>query len=258
MKTGGEFKVRPLSDFSETETADDWLSVYSETKTVGELLGLLHEGDAYVEDVRVLEVYLFYAKRQDGPIIVLQKARSMLYHHILKQLIGLIDQNTPRLNLLDSVCKDKSQRLKKLFEFFKVPSSFPVQQPFQNDVYEFIDWWGKALMYAAGTSGGGVPKDHWAQFMDVLVASLESENGERYDKFARELLRKGCDPVRNSFMPVLQKRLRYAMLEADDSRNYPSVKGLCEKELCEFGIGRGGFARREALLLLDLTGNNLY
>lgn len=246
MKTGREFKVRSLSDFSEIQTADDWLSVYSKTATVGELLGLLHEGGAYAHDGRVLEVYISYAKRQDGPLVVLQKAQSMFYHNILKQLTDHVGFG--EFTFSNIAYKGNFPDPEKLLEFFIVPDVFPVQQPFQNDVYEFINWYGKALK---AVPRKGTFENHWEKFMCVLAASLESQDGERYDKLTREILNKGGEPARKCFEPVLANRLSMAIRERKVDRD---VAISSKEQLCEIGIKIGGVARLEALLLSDIIG----
>lgn len=251
MKQGSEIKARPLSEFAETETPDDWLSVYSSTKTVEELLGLLHEGAKYVKDERVLDIYLAYAGEQNEDKAV-KKARAILFRHILPSIIDL----SPVEKEFDSnsnMWKIKGRHLEKTFAFFMDPGRFPDQQPFKNDVYIFLEHYAETLRYAAGTNGPSVPLELWSEFRFVLMAALKSKTGERYDDLVRQLLRRG-EPVRRSFEPVLVKELRREIVERNGV-----IDPLCsEQVLCEHGIEHGGFERRMALLLRDMRSKNSY
>lgn len=248
MKASAKFVVRGIGEFSETETPDDWLSVYGQTKTVEELLGLLHEGPRYIEDERVLKVYYDYAALTTKSNKIVQKARSVFFHKILDRFVDADGEHFDvRKHSEEYLCG-----LEKIFQFFMEPERFPVEQPFQNDVYEFLEKYAKKLSYAAGTTGGGVPIELWKTYMEVLLIGIESESGERYDKLVRDVIRNGWDPVRKSFAPVLTSRLQlHEDRRVRKTRTEP-IKTRTEQELCENGIRHGGGIRREALILLDM------
>ncbi|MBI1888904.1 MAG: hypothetical protein HYS15_03160 [Candidatus Spechtbacteria bacterium] len=245
MKGSKEFVLRAIDTFSETESPDDWVSTYSETKTVEELLGLLHEGTRYATDGRVLDVYLAYAGHNSAPEEnrhnkIAEQAQSVLFHKILS---GFVDRKIRFEFSVHSQEKEYVSGVEKIFNFFMNPKRFPIKQPFQDDVYMFLEQYGKQLPYAAGTEGPGVPKALWKTFIEVLLCGMESTSGEQYDRLARDVARHGGEPVERDFTMVLINRLRGAT---------HSEIAVEEKELCNVGIRQGGGTRRQALLLLDM------
>lgn len=263
------FLVRAPNEFAEIKGPEEWLGAYRYTRDLPSLLGLLHGGAQFTDDPRVLNVYLTYARLAEEytdtvEFQVKKKARSIFYHEVLRRFhcpdyTSLVRWHPEEAR---NSCMAKADSLSKIFAFFDTQRSFPLGNPFENDVGSFMYGYASYLpdlMPGAQyrENAEDIQQDPIYEMLHQVVQALVAAitpmrwGGQLAEScevanvaYCEALIRKVAGS--GFAQGLVMQTLRENLIKILGAPRHP------REILWDAGVERGGVARRLGLLLHDI------